>query len=102
MLSDLVSGEFTDYMFPMEEQNSSQSGYTDNLITLACKTPLAGNSYHAHHVRGLFAFFARSFFLIKALSVQSDHCRAMGCGIGGDSGPGRNGHHPGAPIPIRI
>ena len=41
-----------------------------------------------------------SFFFIKALSVQSDHCMAMGCRIGDDSGPGRDGRRPGAPIPI--
>ena len=42
------------------------------------------------------------FCWIKALSAHSDHCRTMGCRIEGeDSGPGRNGRHPGEPIPVR-
>ena len=41
------------------------------------------------------------FGLMEALSVCSDHCRAMECRIReGDSGPGRNGRRPGEPIPL--
>ena len=39
---------------------------------------------------------------IMSFSAQSGHlhCRVMWCGIGGDSGPGRNGRRPGESIPI--
>ena len=41
-----------------------------------------------------------SFSGIKALSAHSDGCRALGCRIGGDSDPGRNGRRPGEPTPV--
>ena len=40
------------------------------------------------------------FCWIKTLSVRSDHCRAKGCSIGDDIGPGRNGRRPGESIPF--
>ena len=40
--------------------------------------------------------FVRVFFSISAISICSEHSRAMGCRIG-DTGPGRNGCRPSKP-----
>ena len=67
------------------------------------------NGHSQHQARkvlscssGLANIFWSAFLLLldlqqrlAALSSHSDHCRAVGCWIGGDSGPGVNERRPG-------
>ena len=53
------------------------------------------------HIDYFLHIFIFGFCYIKTLSAHLCHCRAIGCGIGGDSGPGRNGSHPGETAPAK-